>query len=56
MTVMSLDPYNTLGVSNTASAEEIKAAYRRIARRLHTDVNQNKPGAAVQVQDVTVAY
>lgn len=56
MTSISLDPYSTLGVSKDASTEDIKAAYRRIARRLHPDVNQNNPGAAVQFQDITVAY
>lgn len=51
-----LDPYSVLGLSNSASAEEIKAAYRRIARRLHPDVNPNNPGAATQFQDVTLAH
>lgn len=56
MATTSFDPYSTLGVSKDASTEEIKAAYRRVARRLHPDVNQNSPGAGVQFQDVTVAY
>jgi Ca-activated chloride channel homolog len=51
-----MDPYSVLGVSADASAEEIKSAYRRAARRLHPDVNQNNPGAAVQFQDITAAY
>lgn len=50
------DPYATLGIAKDASLEEIKAAYRRVARRLHPDVNQSNPGAAVQFQDITVAY
>ncbi|NWG16670.1 MAG: VWA domain-containing protein [Chloroflexi bacterium] len=56
MAVTSVDPYITLGVSTDASTDEIKSAYRRVARRLHPDANQNNPGAAVQFQDVTVAY
>jgi Ca-activated chloride channel family protein len=52
----TMDPYTILGVSSDASSEEIKAAYRRAARRLHPDVNQNNPGAAVQFQDITAAY
>ncbi len=52
----TMDPYTVLGVSADASAEEIKAAYRRAARRLHPDVNQNNPGAAAQFQDITAAY
>jgi Ca-activated chloride channel homolog len=55
MTV-SFDPYGTLGVPKDASQEDIKIAYRRIARRLHPDVNQSSPGASVQFQDVTAAY
>lgn len=50
------DPYLSLGVSRDASIDEIKAAYRRIARRLHPDVNQGTPGAGLQFQDITAAY
>jgi len=51
-----IDPYTTLGIAKDASQEDIKAAYRRVARRLHPDVNQNNPGAAAQFQDITAAY
>lgn len=51
-----LDPYAVLGISPDASTDEVKTAYRRIARRLHPDVNQAHPGAGIQFQDVTVAY
>lgn len=52
---IDFDPYAVLGVSTNADAEEIKTAFRRIARRLHPDVNPHHAGAAVQFQDVTVA-
>jgi len=52
----NIDPYLTLGIGRDASTEEIKSAYRRIARRLHPDVNHDSLGATSQFQDVTLAY
>ncbi len=52
---MDFDPYIILGISPDASNEEIKDAFRRAARRLHPDKNNNK-GALTQFQDITVAY
>lgn len=50
------NPYVILGVPNTATTEEIKAVYRRIARRLHPDVNPNHPAASAQFQNIVKAY
>lgn len=49
------DPYAELGVSHNASSEEIRRAYRRIARRSHPDVNRD-PGGAEQFAAAARAY
>jgi molecular chaperone DnaJ len=52
---VAVDYYAVLGVSRTSSPEEIKRAYRKLARELHPDVN---PDAATQerFKEVTAAY
>ena len=49
------DYYKILGVSRSASAKEIKAAYRKLARKYHPDVNKAKD-AAERFKEATAAY
>jgi curved DNA-binding protein len=49
------DYYEILGVTRSASPEEIKAAYRRLARRYHPDTSRD-PGAEDRFKEITLAY
>ena len=50
------DPYKVLGVSPDASDEEIKQAYRRLAKKYHPDLNPGDQEAARKMQEVNAAY
>lgn len=50
------DYYETLGVPRTASQEDIKKAYRKLARKYHPDVNSGDPKAEEKFKEVNEAY
>lgn len=50
------DFYKTLGVSKSATADEIKKAYRKLAKELHPDANQNDPKSEERFKAVSEAY
>jgi len=50
------DPYEVLGVARGAAADEIKSAYRRLARRFHPDVNPDDPTAEDKFKEIGEAY
>ena len=50
------DPYKVLGVSPDASDEEIKRAYRKLAKQYHPDLNPGDEAAAKKMQQINAAY
>jgi DnaJ-class molecular chaperone len=50
------NPYDVLGVSKTASHDEIKKGFRKLAKKLHPDANKNDPGAALKFAEINSAY
>lgn len=53
---MAKDLYEVLGVPRTASDKEIRAAYRKLARQHHPDVNPNDKASEARFKEITSAY
>jgi DnaJ-class molecular chaperone len=50
------DPYEALGVSKTASADEIRKTYRRLAKKHHPDLNHGDKAAEAKFKEISAAY
>jgi molecular chaperone DnaJ len=53
---MPRDPYEVLGVARSASEQEVKKAFRQLARELHPDVNAHDPQAEEKFKEAAEAY
>lgn len=50
------EPHKVLGVSENATQDEIKRAYRKLAKQYHPDLNPDNPAAAKKMNEINTAY
>ena len=53
---MAKNPYTLLGVKKDATQDEIKSAYRKLAKKYHPDLNKDKPQMAERFKEISAAY
>lgn len=53
---MVKDPYSVLGLTKEAGADEIKSAYRKMAKKYHPDLHPDDPNAANKMNEINEAY
>ena len=53
---MSNDPYEILGLTKAATADDVKKAYRKLVRTCHPDLNPDDAGAEARFKEITGAY
>lgn len=53
---MTIDPYKVLGLTRSATSDDIKTAYRKLVRSSHPDLHPDDAGAEARFKDIGVAY
>jgi DnaJ-class molecular chaperone len=52
---MALDPYSVLGISKTATQDQVRSAYRKLAKKFHPDLNPGNKGAEKKFKEINTA-